>query len=641
MMVCGDDGLAHRLAGELRDVYLEKVTLVVPAAREQPLEMGRPVRAGLLGRVSLSRPPRTVPQARSPLGELRVVEAAEPDEAALAAAGVAGAAALALVYEDDETNVRAALVARRLNPRLRLVIRLYNRRLGQHLEELLDQAAIVAEPGIDLRELDSSTTVLSDADTAAPALAATAVAGTSKVVQADGLLLRAVERTPPGRGEVADAGLCTLALLSATTHDPAGSEGSERSGEGGPQLLPDDRAVAAATGRGIVALEAVSHTLAGPARRTFRLGAALPVASLFSRRLRWSLAGIVAAVGALAVASWVTTGDHPLHAAYMTLLDIFAINDPAVEEPPERQLLQILAGLVGLLLLPVLVAAALEAFGAFRTATALRRPPRGLSGHVVLLGLGKIGTRVLARLRELDIPVVCVESDPEARGLALARRLRVPVVLGDVTDEGVLEAARAHRAHALLALTSADTTNLEAALYARSLKPEVRVALRLYDDDFATAVYRTLRAAHPGALTRSRSVTHLAAPAFAGAMMGRQILGAIPVERRVLLFAAIEVAGHPQLEGRTVAESFRPGAWRVIALDTAAPEDRRPDLAAARSGDQDGQRGRGGQPAGLVWELHPGYVLKPEDRVVLAATRRGLADLLSGRRAVLDGVGQA
>ncbi len=140
------------------------------------------------------------------------MEAAEPDEDALVMAGVAGAAALALVYEDEDTNVRAALVARRLNPRLRLVIRLYNRKLGQHLEELLDQAAVVAEPGIDLRELDSSTTVLSDADTAAPALAASAIAGTSKVVQADGLLLRAVERTPPGRGQVADSGLCTLAL---------------------------------------------------------------------------------------------------------------------------------------------------------------------------------------------------------------------------------------------------------------------------------------------------------------------------------------------------------------------------------------------------------------------------------------------
>nr|WSW42417.1 NAD-binding protein [Streptomyces sp. NBC_01001]WSW63141.1 NAD-binding protein [Streptomyces sp. NBC_00998] len=622
MVVCGDDGLARRLASELQEVYKERVTLVAPATRDTQPGVGRsPVRSGfgLLGRVPLARARNTGTEQHA-VRELRVLEAAEPDEEVLAAAGVAGAAALALVYEDDDTNVRAALVARRLNPRLRLVIRLYNRKLGQHLEELLDQAAMVAEPGIDLRELDSSTTVLSDADTAAPALAASAVAGTSKVVQADGLLLRAVERTPPGRGEVADPGLCTLALLSATTSDPAGAEGAESSGDRGPQLLPDDRAVAAATGRGIVALEAVAHADAAQSRQ--RLGAgALPVASLFSRRLRWSLAGMVAAVGALAVASWVTTGDHPLHAAYITLLDIFAINDPAVGDPTQRQVLQILSGFVGLLLLPVLVAAALEALGAFRTATVLRRPPRGLSGHVVLLGLGKVGARVLARLRELEITVVCVESDPQARGLALARRLRVPVVIGDVTDEGVLEAARVGRAHSLLALTSSDTTNLEAALYARAVKPNLRAVLRLYEDDFATAVYRTLRAAHPAALTRSRSVTHLAAPAFAGAMMGRQILGAIPVERRVLLFAAVDVAGHRHLEGRTIAESFRAGAWRALALDTASPEDRRPDLASAPA---EGPP----RPSGLVWDLHPEYVLQPEDRVVLAATRRGLAELL-------------
>lgn len=180
--------------------------------------------------------------------------------------GWPGPPPLALVYEADDTNIRAALVARRLNPRLRLVIRLYNRKLGQHLEELLDQAAMVAVPGIDLRELDSSTTVPRTPTPRPPALAASAVAGTSKVVQADGLLLRAVERTPPGRGEVADPGLCTLALLSATTSDPADAEGAESSGDRGPQLLPDDRAVAAATGRDIVALETVAHTDASQAR---------------------------------------------------------------------------------------------------------------------------------------------------------------------------------------------------------------------------------------------------------------------------------------------------------------------------------------------------------------------------------------
>jgi voltage-gated potassium channel Kch len=633
MVVCGDGALAHRLAAELRDVYRERVTLLVPPGDESRrpqisvTERGAARASALLGRMSaaLTRTPGGQPGHRHP-DSIGVLETNEPDEEALAEAGVERAAALALVHDDDETNIRAALTARRLNPRLRLVIRLYNRKLGQYLAELLDQAAAVADPTLDAAELDAATTVLSDAYTAAPALAATAVAGTSKVIQADGLLLRAVERTPPPPGGSADPGtgpgLCTLALLSSTANDPAGVEGSDSSGEEGPRLLPDESDVAAATGRGTVVLEAISH--AGPGLPPGRFGdRVLPLGSFFSRRLRWTVAGLGAAALALAVASWLTTGGSPLHAGYLTLLDLFAMGDPAHGEPVERQVLQLLSGLTGLLMLPVLVAGVLEALGSFRSASAVRRPPRGLSGHVVLLGLGKVGTRVLAQLRRLGIPVVCVEENPQARGIALARRLRVPVVLGDVTQEGVLEAAKVHRAHGLLALTSSDTTNLEAVLYARSVDPGLRVVLRLYDDDFATAVYRTLRAAHPQAPTRSRSVSHLAAPAFAGAMMGRQILGAVPVERKVLLFAAVEVAGHPQLEGRTVREAFRAGAWRVLALDTADPGERRADLS--------GPSAYRGSRAGLVWNLHPGYVLRPEDRVVLAATRRGLAELLGHR----------
>ncbi|CAL9490987.1 hypothetical protein SUDANB126_03240 [Streptomyces sp. enrichment culture] len=626
MVVCGDDGLAHRLAAELRGVYREQVVLVVPPAgrrvRQPVVGRARAASAALLDRVVTAVNRGNGGFDGTPAPGERVVEAAEPTEAVLAEAGVERAAALALVYDDDETNIRAALTARRLNPRLRIVLRLYNRRLGQHIEELLDQAAELADPDAQGRHGpggDASTTVLSDADTAAPALVGTALVGTNKVVDAGGLLLRAVERRPPEPGQVADPGLCTLALLSATSNDPAGAEGSEDSGEQGPQLLPDAAAVAAATGRGTVVLEQVSYS--GPPLPAGRARVP-PFASLFSRRLRWSLAGLVAAVVALAVALTVVTRDHPLHATYVTLLDLFAINEPAHHESTGRQVLQLLSGLVGLLLLPVLLAAVLEALGTFRTASALRKPPRGLSGHVVLLGLGKIGTRVLTRLRELHIPVVCVEADPEARGMATARRLRVPVVLGDVTQEGVLEAAKIHRADVLLALTSADTTNLEAVLYARSVRPDLRVVLRLYDDDFAKAVYRTLRTAHPGALTRSRSVSHLAAPAFAGSMMGRQILGAIPVERRVLLFAAVVVGGHPQLEGKTVGEAFRAGAWRVLALDTAA---------SASGGERGEERSGAAAGSGLVWDLPDTYVLRAGDRVVLAATRRGLAELL-GRR---------
>ncbi|MFE6331904.1 NAD-binding protein [Streptomyces sp. NPDC057806] len=648
MVVCGDDGLAHRLAAELRGVYGEQVTLVVPPSERgvRPPVVGRAraASAALLDRVVSAAVSRAAGSG-VPVDSARVVEAAEVTEAVLADAGVERAAALALVFDDDETNIRAALTARRLNPRLRLVLRLYNRRLGQHIEALLDQAAALATgDGVS----DASTVVLSDADTAAPALVATALVGTSKVVQTDGLLLRAVERQPGGDGRVAASGLATLALLSG----PGNDAGAAESGEQGPLLLPDEATVREARGRGAVVLEQVSY--AGPSMSGGR-GVVPAFGSLFSRRLRWSLAGLVGCVVALAVALTLATGDHPLHATYETLLDLFAINEPALHESTGRQVLQLLSGLLGLLLLPVLLAAVLEALGTFRTASALRKPPRGLGGHVVLLGLGKIGTRVLTRLRELHVPVVCVEADPEARGMATARRLRVPVVLGDVTQEGVLEAAKVHRAHALLAVTSADTTNLEAVLAARSVRPDLRVVLRLYDDDFATAVYRTLRAAHPSASTRSRSVTHLAAPAFAGAMVGRQILGAIPVERRVLLFAAVEVGGHPQLEGRTVGEAFRADAWRVLALDTAVEgAGARAGGSGSGSGSGSGAvsgvgsggagggasgRGSGGiggaggsGGSGLVWDLPDTYVLRAEDRVVLAATRRGLAELLGRRR---------
>ncbi|MGA5043673.1 NAD-binding protein [Streptomyces arboris] len=641
MIVCGDDALARRLAVELRFVYGERVTLLLPPGRdanspETPLtQRGRA--AALFGRMSAAMN-RTAANGNGSTGgndtnagveAVRIMEAPEPSDDVLEEAGVDRAAALALVYDDDERNIRAALTARRLNPRLRLVIRLYNRKLGQHLEELLDQAAAVAMPGIDPALLDASTTVLSDADTAAPALAATALTGSSKIIQAEGLLLRAAERPPPRPGETMDPGLCTLALLSSTTNDPAGSEGSEGSGAEGPQLLPDEQTVAAAEGRGTVVLEAISR--ADPDRPATRMGGrGAPLSQVFSRRLRWSALGVAVAAVALVIASVLTTGDSAIHSTYLTLLDLLGMNDPSEDAPAARQIIQLLSGVAGLLLLPLLIAAVLEAFGTLRTASSLRRPPRGLSGHVVLLGLGKIGTRVLVRLRELDIPVVVVEEDPEARGIPLARSMHVPTVLGDVTQEGVLEAAKIRRAHALLALTSIDTTNLEATLYARSVKPDLRVALRLYDDEFATAVYRTLRTAHPQALTRSRSVSHLAAPSFAVAMMGRQILGAVPVERKVMLFAALEVAGHPQLEGRTVEQAFQASSWRVLAIDATPPADRNPDLAALPPYPPEGPP----PPSGLVWDLHPGYVLRAQDRVVIAATRRGLAELLRRQRTV-------
>lgn len=56
MVVCGDDALAHRLAVELRSVYGEQITLVVPlseaTARPPVVGRARAASAALLDRVN-------------------------------------------------------------------------------------------------------------------------------------------------------------------------------------------------------------------------------------------------------------------------------------------------------------------------------------------------------------------------------------------------------------------------------------------------------------------------------------------------------------------------------------------------------------------------------------------------------------
>ena len=137
----------------------------------------------------------------------------------------------------------------------------------------------------------------------------------------------------------------------------------------------------------------------------------------------------------------------------------------------------------------------------------------------------------------------------------------------------VLEELRLGTARALVAATSDDLVNLSTALNARVLRPDLRVVVRLFDPDFAMRVQRGFR------IRFTRSVSHLAAPAFAAAAVGSEVVATVPVgDRRVVLFARLRVPAGSQLEGRLAS-----------SLDAA----RRP---AGPRGRRSGRRGR---PLGL------------------------------------------
>ncbi len=72
--------------------------------------------------------------------DVRVVVGDFRHEATLRAAGVADAAAIVLTSGDDLANLHAALAAGAINERARIVIRLFDDELGQHIGVLLPRA---------------------------------------------------------------------------------------------------------------------------------------------------------------------------------------------------------------------------------------------------------------------------------------------------------------------------------------------------------------------------------------------------------------------------------------------------------------------------------------------------------------------
>jgi len=171
-------------------------------------------------------------------------------------------------------------------------------------------------------------------------------------------------------------------------------------------------------------------------------------------------------------------------------------------------------------------------------------------------------------------------------------------VIGETHREETLRAAGIGTCQALVSVTNSDTVNLETALQARALASGPRIVLRLGDDDLAERVQRSV------SNTISRSVSYLAAPAFAAAMLEHQVLRTIPVGRHVLLIADIRIGERSDLAGRPVEDVHETGQVQVIALQ--------------RPG------------AGTVdWAPGRQRLLAPQDRIYVLATRAGLSQVLA------------
>jgi Trk K+ transport system NAD-binding subunit len=559
LIVCGDTPLAYRISRELTRRYNEAVVIVVPDRTK-------------------NHGPRM-----STLPGVTVLERAELTSSALREAGVATARAAALVGWDDLANFHAALRAQELNADLRIVVGADNRRLGDHITGLLNDC-----------------TVLSSSQLAGPALVEAALGDHAPVhVRLSGQTLHVAKRADVAAdhvlcglnvpddldtaaqliapGELGGSTDLVLAVADGTQRDPA------------PRERHPVRALGAAS-RSLV------RQLGWVRRHPQR--AARNFLGRLSRNKFELIFAVLLAVAISGFALLAAAGYSLDNVAYLGVMDLTGSALTNTRDHGAEKVAQILLTADGLALLPVVTALIVGA----RLTGRVRSEPKPGEGHVIVVGGGEVGIRVLGGLFDLGFHAVLIDQDANARAAEFARGHRLPVIVGDACDEKTLRQAGIKSAIALVCVTSSDIVNLEAALQARAMRDEkLRIVLRLFDDDLAGRVHRKV------ANVVSRSVSYLAAPAFAAALLEHRVLRTIAVGRHVLLIADVRVEPDASIVGCPMADLERDRLARVLAL-----------------------QGRG--TLKFDWSPRRSRRLEANDRVILLATRAGLSTFLAGNR---------
>jgi len=160
--------------------------------------------------------------------------------------------------------------------------------------------------------------------------------------------------------------------------------------------------------------------------------------------------------------------------------------------------------------------------------------------HVILVGLGHLGFRVARHLRDLNQDVVVVELDPSSDLVVSAQNMDIPVIADDATREAALLGAGIKQARTLVLCTQNDSLNLQIALKARRFNPNIRVVIRIFDDEFAQALQTNFG-------FRAFSSTGTAAPVFASAAAGVDMTRPITVEGEPLSLAQMGISSQSKL----------------------------------------------------------------------------------------------
>jgi len=196
----------------------------------------------------------------------------------------------------------------------------------------------------------------------------------------------------------------------------------------------------------------------------------------------------------------------------------------------------------------------------------MRGKIEALRDHYILCGFGRVGEEIARDLIARGVPLVIVDSNPEA--LERARKHDYLLVEGDAISDAALTEAGIQRAHCLLAASDSDSGNTYIVLTAKALNPRLFVVARVGQPASVTPMLRAGadRVISPYSIGGRRMALSALQPlvvdfidTLAAGRHGEQIL------------AELEASEKSGLAGMTVEGCFQacPGAT-ILALQKAS-----------------------------------------------------------------------
>lgn len=166
--------------------------------------------------------------------------------------------------------------------------------------------------------------------------------------------------------------------------------------------------------------------------------------------------------------------------------------------------------------------------------------------HIIVLGVGKVGLRVIRHLAAMNFETVAIDSSIRPEIDEEFSQLGVPLISGDGRLTVTLEKAGIRDAQGLIVCTSSDQLNLEVTLRARDMNPTVRIVVRAWDTQFADQLKRFLD------VDAVISSSEISAPAFAGAAVGIEIAHLMEIQGKSYSTIRLTVEPGSFLAGRTI-----------------------------------------------------------------------------------------